>query len=111
MSKKLQLIGLHTHIGTYMMTADAYKIAATNLATLAKSIKAQFNITLDYIDLGGGFPSNNTLLGQYLPAEQVLPTLEQFADAISTGLFELASREDEMPTLILETGRALVLYS
>jgi len=107
-NKKLQLVGLHTHIGTYMMTSDAYKIAAANMATLAKSIKAQFDINLDYIDLGGGFPSNNTLIGQYLPAEQVLPSLEQFADAISTGLFELANKEDEMPTLILETGRALI---
>jgi len=108
MSKKLQLIGLHTHIGTYMMTADAYRIAAANLATLAKSIKSQFQISLDYIDLGGGFPSNNTLLGQYLPAEQVLPTLEQFADAISTGLFDLATKDDELPLLILETGRSLI---
>jgi len=107
-SKKLQLIGLHTHIGTYMMTADAYRVAAANLATLAKSIKSQFDVKLDYIDLGGGFPSNNTLIGQYLPAEQVLPSLEQFADAISTGLFDLASRDEELPLLILETGRALI---
>lgn len=108
LSKKLQLTGLHTHIGTYMMTAEAYRIAAVNLASLAKSVNSQFGISLDYIDLGGGFPSNKTLLGQYLPAEQVLPTLEQFADSISTGLFDLATKDEDLPLLILETGRSLI---
>jgi len=35
-SKKLNLVGLHTHIGTYIMSTDAYKIAANKLVDLAK---------------------------------------------------------------------------
>ncbi|MCK6614445.1 MAG: alanine racemase [Ignavibacteriaceae bacterium] len=107
-AKHLNLIGLHTHIGTYIMSADAYKIAATKLAGLMKSIRDEFNILLEYLDLGGGFASNNTLLGSYLPAEQMVPGIEQFADAISAGIFEFNFRNDELPLLILETGRALV---
>lgn len=107
-SKNLQLIGLHTHIGTYMMSAEAYRIAASKLAALARSIKQEYDIMIDYIDMGGGFPSYNTLIGQYLPAEEVIPSLEQFADAISSGLFELPYKGDELPLLILETGRALI---
>ena len=107
-SKNLTLRGLHTHIGTYMMTADAYNLAASKLSYLAKSIKTDFNHILEYIDLGGGFASHNTLIGQYLPAEQVVPTFEDFADAISNGLMELNFPPEEMPLLILETGRALV---
>lgn len=106
--KTLKLVGLHTHIGTYMMTAEAYRIAASKLASLANSIKREFDIKLDYIDMGGGFASHNTLIGQYLPAEQVIPSIEQYADAISSGLFELHATGNELPTLILETGRALV---
>jgi diaminopimelate decarboxylase len=107
-NKNLELIGLHTHIGTYMMSTEAYRIAASKLAGLAKSIKEQFDIILEYIDLGGGFASHNTLLGQYLPAEEVIPSIEQFADAISSGLFELNFKNDDLPLLILETGRALI---
>ncbi len=107
-SDKLNLIGLHTHIGTYMMTADAYRVAANKLVKLAKNLNDQFDIKLDYIDLGGGFASKNTLIGQYLPAEEVVPTMEQFADAITSEMLEFASTPDEMPTLILETGRALI---
>lgn len=107
-SKNLQLVGLHTHIGTYMMTAEAYRLAAIKLVDLAKAVKRDFNHTIDYIDMGGGFASHNTLLGQYLPAEELVPSIEQFADAISSGLFELSWQRDEMPMLILETGRALI---
>ncbi len=107
-NKNLNLIGLHTHIGTYIMSAEAYRLAAINLGSLAKSIKAEFGIIIDYIDLGGGFASNNTLIGQYLPAEQVVPTMEQYAEAIASGLFEISFSQNELPTLILETGRALI---
>jgi diaminopimelate decarboxylase len=107
-NKKLKLVGLHAHIGTYLMTAEAYRVAATKLATLAKSVHDEFGFMVDYIDLGGGFASHNTLIGQYLPAEEVVPTMEQYADAISSGLFSLSLKPDELPTLILETGRALI---
>lgn len=107
-SKNLQLVGLHTHIGTYMMSAEAYRLAAIKLVDLAKGLKKDFNHTIDYIDMGGGFASHNTLLGQYLPAEELVPSIEQFAEAISSGLYELSWSRDEMPMLILETGRALI---
>lgn len=105
---KLELIGLHCHIGTYIMTPDAYRIAASKLAALANFIKREYAIHLDYIDLGGGFASNNTLIGQYLPADQVVPSLEQFADAIVSGLYEVSYSREKLPVLILETGRALI---
>ncbi len=107
-SPGLKLTGLHTHIGTYMMSVDAYKIAADKMVELAGWLKKEYDHILDYIDLGGGFPSNNTLNGQYLPAEQILPTLEQFADVITTSLLELPYPKDELPVLFLETGRALI---
>jgi diaminopimelate decarboxylase len=107
-NKNLHLAGLHTHIGTYMMSADAYRIAAAKLATLAASIKEQFDHVIDYIDMGGGFASHNTLHGQYLPAEEIIPSMEEFADAITSGLFSVDFKGDEIPSLFLETGRALI---
>ena len=35
LSKKLDFVGLHCHIGTFMLSASAYSIAATKLADLA----------------------------------------------------------------------------
>jgi diaminopimelate decarboxylase len=106
--ENLNLIGLHTHIGTYMMTTEPYHIAATKMVELANYIKSQYNIVLDYIDMGGGLPSQNTLKGQYLNAEQLLPSYEEYADAITKALFNYNVDVSEMPTLILESGRALI---
>mgnify|MGYP005847373345 CR=1 FL=1 len=63
---QLKLVGLHAHIGTYIMTTDAYRIAAAKLSELAASIALKFNHFIAYIDMGGNFASRNTLRGAYL---------------------------------------------
>jgi diaminopimelate decarboxylase len=75
---------------------------------LAFSIKAKYSKTIDYLDLGGGFPSVNTLKGAYLPGSDTVPSLDQFADAISNVLLGYGFKQDDLPLLILETGRALI---
>jgi diaminopimelate decarboxylase len=105
---RIDLVGLHTHIGTYIMVASAYQVAASKLSGLAKTLREQYDLRLEYIDIGGGFASRNTLQGQYLPADSVVPTIEEYADAIISGLLEHAPSPTDVPTLILETGRALV---
>ena len=108
MSKKMDLIGLHAHIGTYMMTADPYRVAAGKLADLAVGLKQKYDHYVKYIDLGGGFASKNTLKGAYLPAEDTNPTFDDYAEAITSALLNSNIHPDHLPTLILETGRALV---
>ena len=107
-SPALQLVGIHCHIGTFMLTTNAYTIAARNLCELAWGIKERFGIMVDYLDLGGGFPSTNTLKGAYLPGTDTVPSIDQFADAITDVIISYGFRQDELPTLILETGRALI---
>ncbi|MBU2508505.1 MAG: alanine racemase [Bacteroidetes bacterium] len=105
---KLNLIGLHTHIGTYIMSAEPYRLAAVKIVELFNKLIDEYDITLEYIDMGGGLPSNNTLKGQYLEADQILPSYEQFADAVTSPLFDTKLSGDKMPLLILESGRALI---
>ncbi|NOZ35903.1 MAG: diaminopimelate decarboxylase [Chlorobi bacterium] len=108
MSKKLDLVGLHTHIGTYMMTPTPYSVAASKLAELAVRLDRKFNHKIKYIDMGGGFASKNTLKGAYLPGKDTCPTFDQYAEAISDALINSELDPNEMPTLFLETGRALI---
>lgn len=107
-SDRLKLVGLHCHIGTFMLTTSAYQIAARNLCELAWSIKERFGHTVKYLDLGGGFPSTNTLKGAYLPGTDTVPSIDQYADAITDVILGYGFKPEEMPQLILETGRALV---
>jgi diaminopimelate decarboxylase len=106
--RNIELVGLHCHIGTYMLSPSAYSVAATKLCELAFSIKSKYSKTIQYLDLGGGFPSANTLKGAYLPGSDTIPSIDQFADAITSVILGFGFRQEELPLLILETGRALV---
>lgn len=108
LGNKLELIGVHCHIGTFMLSPQAYATAALKLSDLALNIRHKFNTILQYIDLGGGFASKNTLKGSFLPGSDTAPHIDQFAEAISTAILNAGFVEKDLPLLILETGRALI---
>jgi diaminopimelate decarboxylase len=108
LNPKLKLMGLHTHIGTYIMSTDAYRTGATKLADLASAIAQKFDHHISYIDMGGGFASKNTLRGAYLSGEDTTPSFDEYADAITSAIINSQIKPDKLPTLILETGRALI---
>ncbi|MBV6478765.1 MAG: Diaminopimelate decarboxylase [Ignavibacteria bacterium] len=108
LNDKLELTGLHCHIGTFMLAPGAYGIAAAKLSDLALNVKKKFRKNIQYIDMGGGFASKNTLKGSYLLGEDTSPTIDMFAEAICTSLLNAGFVDDELPLLILETGRALI---
>ena len=107
-SEHLNLVGLHCHIGTFMLETSAYSIAATKLCELAWNVKEKQGKTIQYLDLGGGFPSTNTLKGSYLPGTDTVPSIDQFADAITDAILGFGFKQEELPMLVLETGRALI---
>lgn len=105
-SDKLQLVGLHAHIGTYMLSTAAYGIATSKLCNLLVECKSQLRIPIKYIDLGGGFPSANTLKGAIglVPT----PTVDEFAEAITSTILNYGIKTEDLPLLILESGRVLI---
>ena len=108
MAGKLELVGLHAHIGTYMLSASAYGIAASKLAELAAQLEKKFGHVAGYIDVGGGFASKNTLKGAYYSGSDTAPGFDEYAEAIAAALVNSRIKPANMPLLILETGRALV---
>lgn len=107
-AENLELTGLHCHIGTYIMTANAYSVAATKMSELAVRVAKKFDHTIKYIDMGGGFASPNTLRGALLSGADTCPSFDDYAEAITTALLNSELDPNNMPTLILETGRALI---
>jgi diaminopimelate decarboxylase len=104
--KKLILTGLHSHIGTFMLSANAYYVAAKKLVQLKNKAEEDFGFEIEYIDLGGGFASKNRLKGVYQPPEVIVPTPDDYAEAITNAIFE--HNKGKLPKLFLETGRALI---
>ncbi|MBU6273659.1 MAG: hypothetical protein RLZZ121_1156 [Bacteroidota bacterium] len=106
---RMQLAGLHCHIGTYMLSSQAYAVAANKLCDLALEIRNQYQHRIEYLDLGGGFASGNTLKGSYLQGSDVIPTMDDYAEAISGAILQHPfGMSGELPTLFLESGRALI---
>ena len=105
---RLELVGLHCHIGTYVLKPVAYAAAAAKLAALALRCQRELATPVQYLDLGGGFPSTNTLKGAYLPGPDTVPSLDEYAEAIAGALLGAGFKPDELPLLVLEAGRALV---
>lgn len=108
LNDKMDLVGLHAHIGTFMLSPNAYAIAASKLSDLALGIKKKYKKNIQYLDLGGGFASKNTLKGSYLQGADTSPTFDQYAEAISTAILNAGFVENELPLLILESGRSLI---
>ena len=108
LSKKIDLVGLHIHIGTYLMAAEPYGVAAAKMANLAAKIDQKFDHKIKYIDMGGGFSSDNTLKGAYLPGKDTSPSYDEYAEAITTALINSSIDPEHLPTLFLETGRSLI---
>ena len=105
---ELELTGLHCHIGTYMLSTSAYATAAYKLCDLAKHIKLSYGLAIQYVDLGGGFASTNTLKGSYLQGADIIPSIDDYAEAITSTVLNANFKQDELPTIILESGRALI---
>jgi diaminopimelate decarboxylase len=105
---QLDLVGLHTHIGTFVLDPAAYGDAARKLACLANELLSEHGIKLSFLDIGGGFASPNSLKGQYLNGAHASPSFARYADAITQGLLALDYPSSERPVLVLEAGRALV---
>jgi diaminopimelate decarboxylase len=105
---RLQLDGLHCHIGTFILDPQAYAVAARKLAELANQIVEQTGMKIRFLNLGGGFVSRATLHTQYGPSEDSAPTFDDYATAICDAMLETGVPPGELPTLLFESGRAMV---
>ncbi len=104
--KKLYLTGLHSHIGTFMLSAAAYGVETKKLIDLKNKVEEDFGYEIEYIDIGGGFASKNRLKGVYQAPEVIVPSADEYAEAITNAIFE--NNKGKLPKLYLETGRALI---
>lgn len=106
-SPHLKLVGVHCHIGTFIIDPTAYGRAAAKLSKFIVQLESLVGSNVEYIDLGGGFPSLSHLKGVYQSPEVSVPSVRAYAEAVGAELKWLASRAS-MPKLLLECGRHLI---
>jgi diaminopimelate decarboxylase len=106
-SKHLRVSGVHCHLGTFILDPGAYTRAAQILSDFIRQTESLVGTNIEYIDLGGGFPSMSHLKGIYQPPEIAVPKVQAYAEALGKELGWLALR-NPAPKLYMELGRHLV---
>jgi diaminopimelate decarboxylase len=104
---KLRINGLHSHIGTFIMEPAAYARQVEKMVKFGYEIEAECGWRMEYIDIGGGFPSRSRLKGTYHAAEVMLPSIDEYAEEICEALWKHL-KPGHLPKLIVESGRAMV---
>jgi len=106
-SGKLRLNGLHSHIGTFIMDEEAYVQQVEKMVKFGYEVEGRFGWRMEYIDIGGGFASNSKLKGIYHAAEVMVPSIDDYAEAICNALWKHL-QPGHRPKLIIESGRLMV---
>ncbi|MEH6824978.1 MAG: hypothetical protein V7629_13815 [Motiliproteus sp.] len=106
----LNLELLHNHGGTFILIPDMYAKAAEKLIDVAKRAR-DLGLKPTMIDMGGGYPSKNTLKPAYDlfgGSRRNGDYFSPYANAICGQLEQARELFGGRPTLVLEPGRALV---
>jgi diaminopimelate decarboxylase len=90
------------------LDVSAYAKATTVMCELAMRCNDQLNNPIQYLDMGGGFASANVLKGAHLQGVDSIPSIDDYAEAITTTILNYGFQQDALPLLILETGRVLI---
>ncbi len=98
----LELVGLHSHIGSQIFETDGFEIAAHRVAELLVAIRDEHGVVLPELDLGGGFGI------AYLPGDDPID-----AKLIADNMRRIVAKECHsyglpVPRLTVEPGRAII---
>ncbi len=101
MLPSLELVGLHSHIGSQIFDTDGFEVAASRLVGLASAIRDEHGVELPELDLGGGlgiaYTSDDDPADVSAMAKSLVAIVERAC--ASAGL--------AVPRLSVEPGRAI----
>ncbi|EWS82995.1 diaminopimelate decarboxylase [Brachybacterium phenoliresistens] len=97
----LELIGLHSHIGSQIFDTGGFEVAARRVLDLVARVRDELGHTIDHLDLGGGF-------GVMYNSQHTPSPAEALADGIA-GIVEKQCHELDLPVphVAFEPGRAI----
>jgi len=98
----IQLIGIHSHIGSQIFEVEGFQMAVARVAEFAAKVKADLGITFKVVNLGGGFGI------RYVDGDTPLHVsdyVKAITDAVKT---HFAGIDSELPEIWVEPGRSIV---
>ncbi len=109
---RLQLVGLHVHIGSQVFELAPYRDAINAVVDFAEELRGAIDFDLQEIDLGGGWGVSYTGEEDNLSADRVAETIVSTLQ-VSSSKFQVSNLKPETSNLklLFEPGRALVAQS
>jgi diaminopimelate decarboxylase len=98
----LELLGLHSHIGSQIFDTSGFEVAARRVLALHAQIGAELGVTLPELDLGGGFGIAYTTQDDPSDPAQLAIEMSKIVE------HECQALEIPVPRLSIEPGRAIV---
>ncbi|MCI3920231.1 diaminopimelate decarboxylase [Paenibacillus sp. TRM 82003] len=98
----LDLLGVHSHIGSQIFEVEGFRIAAEKVADFALAVKAKLGTSFSVVNLGGGFGI------RYVEGDRPLP-IEEYVKAITDAVKErFGANGLAMPSIWVEPGRSII---
>ena len=98
----LELLGLHSHIGSQIFDSSGFEVAARRVLALHARISDELGVTMPELDLGGGFGIAYTTQDDPSDPAQLATEITKIVE------HECKALEIEQPRLSIEPGRAIV---
>jgi diaminopimelate decarboxylase len=98
----LELLGIHSHIGSQIFEVEGFRMAAEKMASFAVQVRQEIGVTFKVINLGGGFGI------RYVNEDTPLPVavyVKAITDAIKDNF---GCNEYPLPEIWVEPGRSIV---
>ncbi|NTW38561.1 MAG: diaminopimelate decarboxylase [Cellulomonadaceae bacterium] len=99
---ELELVGIHSHIGSQILDPTGFEVAARLVLTLRAELAAATGHLVPEVDLGGGFGV------AYLPGEVPLDPSRVAKDVAGVVAEACARLGTPVPRISIEPGRAIV---
>ncbi len=98
----LNLVGLHSHIGSLISIAAPYEKAVEVMLGFAAEMKRKHGFKLEELNIGGGFAIRYSM-------DLPVPSVAFYAEAVISKIVSECNRLHlELPRLVIEPGRAIV---
>ncbi len=99
---ELQLLGLHSHIGSQIFDTGGFELAAKRLIALHARVSDELGVDMPELDLGGGFGIAYTTQDDPADPAQLATEMTKIVE------HECRAYEVEVPRVSIEPGRAIV---
>jgi len=98
----LDLLGVHSHIGSQIFEVEGFQMAVERVAQFALRVRDELNVIFKVVNLGGGFGI------RYVEGDTPLQ-VSQYVKAITDGVkTHFAALGDTLPEIWVEPGRSIV---